>query len=895
MNYRRALLLLEPGTPAGPATALIRRVAPRLERLLIIATLPVKHFSWFFDSHASHGQDERDEGSLAVVRSVAQGIAPSIDLQLAPVLGSDALAALCAAEDSDLFVFGSRSLSSASVVSLRRKCPGLAVLWAAEGPASGPIEDIGCVVMDEGSRAAMGAFLRDHADPSMHVALLSPSSLSPDALAAEVSGIEAKVEASSPLDAPSMRQWLDEWTRHRRIDLLVFARIPTALLLGGLWTAPVLLVPFLAPSRPFGERALDVADLVDQGGPLRMRVDNVAAVGDLAPIPDQALAVVSAGHVVATLTTRAGEVELPAGLEVASLGVYRIRGTAPLDPTAAIEQRVAVIRRGKRPLVLFDAEVPEAFLLPLSAIAAPLDLELLAVRLRPSRSCRSIRQRLRAVGLSPRVADARAILDEGEALDISDALDPVRLGRVASRLGKDGFPVVAIVHRGPAQPIVSRFAALSVQELQRDPGALEKAVASIGAQPLWASELKVGATDGNRIELELDNRTARGWLLEAIGQSMKTLNVQVYMGLDDDVGRPVEAALAAAGARGVNVRVLVDSLHGLHGSFGTRNPLFERLAARPGVEVRVSRPITELPSILDLKQRDHRKVVIADGRLALVGGRNLSHEYYTAFDEVELRPESLWREVPWLDAGARLEGPVVALASSSFLDAWTEAGGQPFEIVSPPPAGGSSARFVVHRGLRDARTLEAYLELIETAKSHVYAVNGFPLALELQHALLRALGRGVRVRALIGHLTPTHDARAFGGPWAAARSVATELVHSRMDPVVAAGGEAFLFAQRDHPGWAGGLGIVHPHVHAKALSVDGRRCAVGSANLDVTASYWESELLLVVDDAELTRAFEARIESLIAGSVQMKRDDPVWQGLAKRRAWMRHWPGVLSA
>ena len=86
--------------------------------------------------------------------------------------------------------------------------------------------------------------------------------------------------------------------------------------------------------------------------------------------------------------------------------------------------------------------------------------------------------------------------------------------------------------------------------------------------------------------------------------------------------------MADAGARGVTVRVLVDSLHGLHGSFGLRNPLLERLSARPGVDLRVSKPITRPPSLEELKQRDHRKLVIVDGELALLGGRNLSHEYY---------------------------------------------------------------------------------------------------------------------------------------------------------------------------------------------------------------------------------------------------------------------------
>jgi phosphatidylserine/phosphatidylglycerophosphate/cardiolipin synthase-like enzyme len=78
------------------------------------------------------------------------------------------------------------------------------------------------------------------------------------------------------------------------------------------------------------------------------------------------------------------------------------------------------------------------------------------------------------------------------------------------------------------------------------------------------------------------------------------------------------------------------------------------------------------------------------------------------------------------------------------------------------------------------------------------------------------------------------------------------------------------------------------------MSADGRVCAVGSANLDITAGYWESELLLLVDDPAVTTALEARIEALIAGSDRIDRDDPAWQESARRRQWMRHWPGVLS-
>jgi phosphatidylserine/phosphatidylglycerophosphate/cardiolipin synthase-like enzyme len=166
--------------------------------------------------------------------------------------------------------------------------------------------------------------------------------------------------------------------------------------------------------------------------------------------------------------------------------------------------------------------------------------------------------------------------------------------------------------------------------------------------------------------------------------------------------------------------------------------------------------------------------------------------------------------------------------------------------------------------------------------------------LELQHALVRAIRRGVRVRSLIGNLTPTHAGTRFKGPWGTARAAATEFVHSRFDGIVAVGGEGYVFAVPEQPQWTAGLGVIHPHVHAKVISVDGRVCTVGSANLDLTAGYWEDELMLVVEDAAITGALEARIDELLARSDTIDRDDPTWRETARRREWMRHWPGVLS-
>ena len=804
---------------------------------------------------------------------------------LAEELGADALAALAKGAGIDLVAAAGLPASAIPLLAGLRRRLTLPLLWIGDAPAAeGPMREIACVAFGARARSAVAAFLRDHGSADVRCTILGPSV--PDARLAEalsVAGHRTPASSSRRPARPASRRPTSSCCRVFRARS---SPSPSR-------RAPVLVLPPLAAPQTF-RRRIDAADAVDLGGPLRVRITYEAGAGRLEPIPDQEIAFVARGRTVGRAGSRDGFAELPAdGAE--SFGLFRAAEAADADPVAAVEQRIAVIRPGPRPLGLFDAELPDDDLARLARIGGLVGLDLLAVRLRPVRSCASIRARLASFGLPERVADASAVLDEGAALDVPGEADPVRLARVAARMRGAGFPVAAVVHGGLHTPRTSGFSALRADEvaaalpLSFDPPARTQTLASRLDAATGAA-----AIPGNRVDLELDNPTARGWLLDALARAERRIHFQVYMAMDDDVGAPVESALAAAAARGVTVRVVVDSLHGLHGSLGLTNPLLTRLGARPNVELRLTRPVAGAPSIEDLKQRDHRKVVVVDGSLALVGGRNLSHEYYAGFDEVALGPASLWREVPWLDAGARVEGPAVEALERSFLDAWTAAGGAPFDVAPQEPAGGAAARVVVHHGLRDAATLETYLALIDSARAHVWAVNGFPLVLEIQHALLRAIARGVRVRVIVGHTTPTHEETPFHGPWSTARQAASELVDSRLDALVAAGAEVYRLAIRERPGWAAGLGTVHPHVHAKVLSVDGRVCSVGSANLDVTAAYWEDELLLVVEDETVAGALEARLEEIAGGSERIEPDDPAWREAARRRTWMLRWPGMLS-
>ncbi len=88
---------------------------------------------------------------------------------------------------------------------------------------------------------------------------------------------------------------------------------------------------------------------------------------------------------------------------------------------------------------------------------------------------------------------------------------------------------------------------------------------------------------------------------------------------------------------------------------------------------------------------------------------------------------------------------------------------------------------------------------------------------------------------------------------------------------------------------------MRPHVHAKLVCADGRVVALGSANLDVTAGYWESEALVLIDDVRLAADVEAEVDALRLASPAIDPEDAKWREGAAVRAWLgRVWPSVLG-
>ncbi|MCB9744153.1 MAG: phosphatidylserine/phosphatidylglycerophosphate/cardiolipin synthase family protein [Alphaproteobacteria bacterium] len=597
--------------------------------------------------------------------------------------------------------------------------------------------------------------------------------------------------------------------------------------------------------------ALEASDLLLIGDALIGAVERRSALGAASPAEGEVLAR-DAHQRRWTGRVQSGRVRLPLSPE----DLDALPEALGLSDAADPERATALVRVLRAPAEPFGLAAASRF--PVDRAACPW----WAVRLDPERPL----SELEVLTEDDPLLDAEALLDDGPHQDLPPEAEQLRLERLARRMRAAGLPVRRLV--GPRGQ-------RSLPPLLRDP------LAELCDAP---------PSSASAFTLDLDNRDARERMLDCIRGAQRCVHLQVYMVYDDPVARGIAQALIEAAERGVRVRVLVDSLLSLHGSLGQENPVLIGLAAHRNAEVRAWRPVQQVPGLTELKQRDHRKLLIADGARALIGGRNLGAPYLTAFEEVRLGPETPFRDVPWLDASAEVQGPVAVEVERTFLHAWVASGGEAFSLPEPPPPGPLPARLITHVGLQDTHTLDLYRRLIEQAQERVLIVNTFPLCHELQRALRRALERGVRVRLLVGNVRPLHgDRQPF--PGGVIRELATQVIHGRIDPLVEAGAEAWELAVDGGPA----LGRVLPHVHAKLVCVDGQRLSVGSANLDVTAAYWESEALLLLEHPPSVQAVEAQLEALLERSLRVDPADPLWQQRAARRGWLAQaWPGVVG-
>ena len=170
--------------------------------------------------------------------------------------------------------------------------------------------------------------------------------------------------------------------------------------------------------------------------------------------------------------------------------------------------------------------------------------------------------------------------------------------------------------------------------------------------------------------------------LALVQRAERSLDLQYYAWHDDDTGRRLLAALAEAAARGVRVRLLVDDLHA-----GALQPRLAALAAQAGAQVRLYNPLPVregsvasrvLGSMHDFERLNHRmhnKLFIADGALAVAGGRNIGDEYFMRSPVAN-----------FIDLDVLVAGPVVSDMAASFDSYWNSERAWPVQALAATEA-----------------------------------------------------------------------------------------------------------------------------------------------------------------------------------------------------------------
>ncbi|MDO8704290.1 MAG: phospholipase D-like domain-containing protein [Sulfuricaulis sp.] len=179
---------------------------------------------------------------------------------------------------------------------------------------------------------------------------------------------------------------------------------------------------------------------------------------------------------------------------------------------------------------------------------------------------------------------------------------------------------------------------------------------------------------GNKLVLLQDGPATYRAMFAAIRQAKDHISLETYIFEDDDIGRQFADLLLERQAAGVQVNLIYDSVGCLH----TPKEFFERLSTA-GIQVLEYNPINPLAGKKKewlLNNRDHRKLLVVDGRIAFIGGINISESYSSGPSAKSAKKKGV-STVGWRDTHLQIEGPVVAEFQKLFMDTWTEQKGRP--------------------------------------------------------------------------------------------------------------------------------------------------------------------------------------------------------------------------
>ncbi len=363
---------------------------------------------------------------------------------------------------------------------------------------------------------------------------------------------------------------------------------------------------------------------------------------------------------------------------------------------------------------------------------------------------------------------------------------------------------------------------------------------------------KMPFTEANSLSLLIDGDETFQSIFEGIESAQSYILVQFYIVRDDNLGRELKDSLIQKARQGVSVFFLYDAL-GSH-----KLPLsYINELLKEGVQINKFSSSRGLLKSFQINFRNHRKIVVADGKHGWVGGLNIGDEYL----------RGIKRLGPWRDTHLKISGPAVLGLQISFLEDWYWATDEIPELnwIPSAPVDIGSPCLIIPSGPADRFDTASLMiqHMINTARERLWVSSPYFVPDEgVMAALKLAAFRGVDVRVLIpekpDHMLVYYAAYAFIG--------------SLID--------ADIKVYRYNQGF----------LHGKAFLVDDKYCGIGTVNLDNRSFRLNFEITALMKDSSFARELEQMFIGDFLRSRSMNKDDisvkPLWFRTLSRAAYL---------
>ena len=376
----------------------------------------------------------------------------------------------------------------------------------------------------------------------------------------------------------------------------------------------------------------------------------------------------------------------------------------------------------------------------------------------------------------------------------------------------------------------------------------------------YLKEAELTTTNGNEVFILKSGHEKFIDLFERIRNARHHIHLEYFNFRNDSIANCLFSILEEKVKEGVQVRAIYDAFGNSSNNQPLKKKHIKALKER-GIEIEEFDPI-RFPWINHVFHRDHRKIVVIDGKIGYTGGMNIADYYINGLPKIG----------EWRDMHIRIEGRAVENLQAIFLDMWNRTTGEeisgnayfPYKKDSTIISDGGKEIAIVDRYPRRNPKLmrRAYAKAIESAENRVQIINPYftPTRI-IKKAIKKAVKKGVKVEIMIpgkSDIPFTPDAALY---------IANRLRKK--------GADIYIFNRGFH--------------HSKIMMVDSLFCTVGSTNLNSRSLRYDYEVNAFIFDQQTTGELigifkEDQANSTLLTSEIYKKRSP----LKKFWGWFAH-------